>query len=423
MATTGLDIQPAVSVPNDGIQNPGGLPGADEGETEKRRGGRDRSDGVDDHAERTDGAAAEVGNGRGVWSQPGQEQAARWHRHPGVERDGEQRVRVDQEAGDAQCRGDDADGDDGPPRPEDALGHLRPPGDGEAGEQDAHHDVGDEQRVRGDGAEMGAGDDGPSEGDEESRPGFAEATEHGRAQGAEPQRTWTWRGRRFKCGNGATRPVITFGALARAAYCPRQYYYAKDEDDGPPPAAEARRDLAFRYPGLRTANDAELAAEPIGPSPSAYRAALDRLATRADWAELIDPAEREVVLSGRECRGIAHKILPGDPPTPTFVSPGGPPERGVWGPQRVRAVAVAKALAWECEREIPAALVEYPAHGVVRRVELTTRNKAAYRRTVRTVRAVDGPPPRIDDEAKCDACDYRERCGVRTRSLKSLLGL
>jgi len=224
-----------------------------------------------------------------------------------------------------------------------------------------------------------------------------------------------------------TRPlesVLTFAELARAAYCPRQYYYAEQEGmTDPPPAARTRRDLAFRYPTLRAASDAELAAEPIERPPAAYRTALDRLAARDDWDALADPVERERLLTGRECRGVAHKILPSDPPIPTFVSPGRPPEEGVWRPQRVRAVAMAKALAWEREREIPAALVEYPAHGVVRRVALTTRNRAAYRRTVRTVRGIDGPPPRIDDESKCDACDYRERCGVRTRSLKSLLGL
>jgi CRISPR-associated exonuclease Cas4 len=218
--------------------------------------------------------------------------------------------------------------------------------------------------------------------------------------------------------------VLTFSGLARAAYCPRQYYYAEKEDrTGPPPAARARRDLAFRYPDLRDASDAALAAAPIERSPTAYRTALDRLANRDDWAALTDPVERERTLTGRECRGVAHKILPGEPPTPTFVSPGRPPEQGVWRPQRVRAVAMAKALTWERGEEIPTALVEYPAYGVVRRVRLTTRNRAAYRRTVRTVRGIDGPPPRIDDEAKCDACDHREQCGVRTRSLKSLLGL
>jgi CRISPR-associated exonuclease Cas4 len=230
--------------------------------------------------------------------------------------------------------------------------------------------------------------------------------------------------RRLKYETAATVAVLTFGSLARTAYCPRQHYYAeRDGDDEPPPEARARRDLAFRYPALRGASDAELAAEPIERPPDAYRTALDDLATRDDWAGLVDPSRREVLLAGRECRGIAHKVLAGDPPVPTFVSPGRPPERGVWRPQRVRAVAMAKALAWELEREIPRALVEYPAHGVVRRVRLTTRNRAAYRETIRTLREVDGPPPRVDDEAKCAACDYREECGVRTRSLKSLLGL
>lgn len=222
--------------------------------------------------------------------------------------------------------------------------------------------------------------------------------------------------------------MITFSALARAAYCPRQQYYAdRDETDGrPPPTARERQSLAFRYPELRAADDAALAAEPVDRPPVAYRAALDRLATREDWTGLVDPTAREVELTGRECRGVAHKILAGDgsdPPTPTFVSPGRPPERGVWYPQRVRAVAIAKALAWERERSVPSALIEYPAHGVVRRVDLTTRNKAAYRQTVRTVRGMDGPPPRIDDDTKCSACDYREACGVRSRSLRSLLGL
>jgi CRISPR-associated exonuclease Cas4 len=223
--------------------------------------------------------------------------------------------------------------------------------------------------------------------------------------------------------------VFTFGSLARVAYCPRQWYYARrdgNDDRRPPPEARERRALAFRYPELGAADDAALADEPIERPPAAYRAALDRLSEREDWAGLVDPAAREVIVEGRECRGVVHKILAGegdDPPTPTLVSPGRPPEQGVWRPQRVRAVAAAKALAWERERAVPSALVEYPAHGVVRRVDLTTRNRAAYRRTVRTLRGIDGPPARIDDEAKCGACDYRERCGVRTRSLRSLLGL
>lgn len=214
----------------------------------------------------------------------------------------------------------------------------------------------------------------------------------------------------------------TVSDVARAAYCPRQLYYARRDDDRePPPEVRERRRLAFRYGELRSAPSATLRRLPLDVSPAAYRRALDRLADRDDGAELFDPKWRRVRLRGRDCRGVAHKVLSGDPPIPTVASPGRPPERGVWEPQRVRAVAVAQALAWEREREIPRALVEYPASGVVRTVRLTVRNVAAYRRALRAVRALDGPPSRRDD-ARCDGCDYRSKCGVRTRSLRSLLG-
>jgi len=215
----------------------------------------------------------------------------------------------------------------------------------------------------------------------------------------------------------------TFSDLSRAAYCPRQLYYARRDDDrGPPPEAEARQALAFRYDELRKADDATLADLPIECSPAAYRDALAGLSRRTDWTELCDPAEENYHVEGKDCNGLIHKLLAGDPATPTVISPGTPPEQGVWEPQSVRAVAVANALAWERQREIPRALVEYPAVGVVRKVELTCRRTAAYRRVLRTVQSMDGPPPRVDD-SRCESCDYRTECGVKTRSLRSLLGL
>nr|WP_264475061.1 Dna2/Cas4 domain-containing protein [Salinirubrum litoreum] len=221
--------------------------------------------------------------------------------------------------------------------------------------------------------------------------------------------------------------------LATAAYCPRQLYYQRRDDDREPPdEARDRQALAFRYEELRQADDATLRAAPIDVFPEEYRARLDRLAARDDWAALADPTDTRVYLRGRDCHGIAYKLLAGrgresddepTPPVPTLVSPGEPPENGVWTRQTVRAVGLAKALAWEEKREIPRALVEYPAHGVVREVRLTTRKKAAYREALRSARSIDGPPPRLRDTSKCDACDYREQCGVKTRSLRSLLGL
>ncbi|MFB6089950.1 MAG: hypothetical protein ABEJ97_02720 [Halobellus sp.] len=236
--------------------------------------------------------------------------------------------------------------------------------------------------------------------------------------------------------------TIPVSHLARAAYCPRQLYYARRDDDFSPPAEVAAvRELAFGYERLRTMSDERLADRPIAVPPAEYRANLATTAERDDYAALADPDVRDAFLRGRDCHGVAHKVLgvppepetdgprdstgtdPSPPPTPVIVSPGEPPERGVWEPQRVRAVALAKALAWEREREVPTALVEYPAYGVVRTVRLTTRNRSAYRRVLWTVRSLSGVPARTSQKSKCEGCEYRDACGTKTRSLKTLLGL
>jgi CRISPR-associated exonuclease Cas4 len=216
-----------------------------------------------------------------------------------------------------------------------------------------------------------------------------------------------------------------FSDLRTATYCPRKLYYRRRDDDRrPPEEVRERRDLAFRYPALLDGDD--LAAAPIAVTPTQFRTTLSCAGARLDpdeWAALCEPSRRDALLEGRECRGIAHKILELDPPVPSLVSAGAPPETGVWQPQTVHAVAAAKALAWERETPIERAFVEYPTHGAIREVPLTTRRKAAYRRAIRTVEAIDGPPPRLDDRSKCESCEYREECGVRTRSLRSVLGL
>lgn len=223
--------------------------------------------------------------------------------------------------------------------------------------------------------------------------------------------------------------LVAFSDLRTAAYCPRKLYYARQQRDRGPPAEVATiRELAFRYEELIEASDRELAAEPIAVSPRSYRENLararDSIERRSEerWGALRAPASRDVLATGRHCRGVVHKVL-ADPLAPSLVSAGRPPDVGVWEPQSVHAVAAAKALAWEHETPIEAAYVEYPAHGAIRRIELTTRRKATYRRALRTVRQLDGPPPRVRNRSKCEACEYAETCGVRTRTLRSLLGL
>jgi CRISPR-associated exonuclease Cas4 len=217
-----------------------------------------------------------------------------------------------------------------------------------------------------------------------------------------------------------------FSALATAAYCPRQLYYRrKHEDHEVPEAAARRRALAFRYEELLDPGR-DLRKEPVDVTPTQFRARLSAAKERLDaWPELVDPTGREMLLEGKDARGIAHKVLDGDlpdRPTVSIVSAGEPPDRGVWEPDSVRAVAAAKALAWEREAEVGHAFVEYPAHGVVRRISLGTRRCAAYRHALRVARSMDGPPPRLESDDRCAPCDYRAECGTRTRTLRSLLG-
>jgi CRISPR-associated exonuclease Cas4 len=214
----------------------------------------------------------------------------------------------------------------------------------------------------------------------------------------------------------------TFRDVETAAYCPRKLYYRRRA--GPPDVPDridTCRELAFAYPRLLD-SDADLLAAPIEVSPTQFRSRLGRAKAKLDcWPALADPPIRDARLEGRECRGVAHKVLE-DPLAPSLVFAGRPPDQGVWEPQSVRLVAAAKALAWERQTTVERAFAEYPAHGVIRDVALTTHRRAAYRTAVRTADAVDAPPPRIENDAKCDACDYQDQCGVRTRSLRSLLG-
>jgi CRISPR-associated exonuclease Cas4 len=229
----------------------------------------------------------------------------------------------------------------------------------------------------------------------------------------------------------------------------------------PPARVRERIRLANRYGHLREATDATLADEPVDLDPAAYRRRLDRLADRDDWPAVRDPVATRVRLTGRDCHGVVHKLVATDdsdvepgratprdgdrdepdagrpgvvddpdsrasaPVVPSLVSPGTPPDCGVWKPHRVKAVAAALALAWERSRRIERALVEYPAVGVVRTVRLTARSRDRYRRVLRAIRRRDDEavPPRTDNRNKCAPCEYADRCGVRSRSLRSRLGL
>ena len=212
-----------------------------------------------------------------------------------------------------------------------------------------------------------------------------------------------------------------FRDLETAAYCARKLYHRRrDADIEIPDHVADVRNLAFEYEHLLDVDAAVLAA-PIEVSPATFRDRLTAARRALDaWNDLADPPHRDVFLAGKDCHGVAHKVLE-DPLAPSVVFAGRPPADGVWDPQSVRLVAAAKALAWERETPVERAYAEYPAYGVVREIELTVRRTGAYRRALRTAESIDGPPPRTNNEAKCDPCEYRESCTTRTRSLKSVL--
>ena len=215
----------------------------------------------------------------------------------------------------------------------------------------------------------------------------------------------------------------TFRELETAAYCPRKLYYRRRDGAPDIPEEVAKiRALAHDYERLLTDNAALLAA-PIEPDPATVRERLRAARERLDdWNAIADPAERDVYLAGKDARGLAHKLVATEDGTiPSLVFAGSPPDQGVWEPQTVRLVAAAKALSWERERSVERAIAEYPAHGVVREVAMTARRRGTYRRALRVAESIDGPPSKVDNKSKCEPCEYRENCGVKTRSLRSLL--
>jgi len=228
----------------------------------------------------------------------------------------------------------------------------------------------------------------------------------------------------LKPENAANPSMAIFSELATAAYCPRKLYYERREDDrSVPEDLQAKRALAEQYPTLLDSSPAELQEQPIDCEPAAYRARLHLLRDRspARWQALTDPMECDVIVEGQDCTGRIGKIVDLEGPVPVVRSAGSPPETGVWSPDSVRAVAAARALSWREGEEVDDAIVEYPAHAVVRDISLTVRRLGEYRRVLRTVESLDGPPGRVDNESKCESCEFKEECGTPTRSLWSLL--
>lgn len=212
----------------------------------------------------------------------------------------------------------------------------------------------------------------------------------------------------------------TFSELALGAYCLRKLHYRRQRTPEDKHSANCASDLAQRYSALLTTS---VPASRLGTDPDTVATNLRRAKDRypSAWPSLLDPSMSDRVIEGLDCRGRVTKILETEPPVPTLVSPGRPPENGVWHPHAVKAVAAATALASESGRSVDRTFLEYPRYGVIRPVRMTARRVAEYRRTLEAVRNLATPPARTDNTSKCQTCEYQEECGVQSRSLRSML--
>lgn len=213
--------------------------------------------------------------------------------------------------------------------------------------------------------------------------------------------------------------TISFSDLRVGTYCLRQLYYRRQESDRtPPPNVTARRSLAFRYPEILDQSPAALTDLPFAAPAKTVQTRLRRAQERFDaWEQLADPPMRDVFLAGDECHGVARKLLEA-PLRPVVVSPGKPPGEDVWTTHAVQAVATARALENERDVSVSTAFVEYPAYGSIRRVPITPERQLAYRRVLHAVETLGSPPPRRQTGAKCEPCQYRDRCGVAIDTIK-----
>lgn len=217
----------------------------------------------------------------------------------------------------------------------------------------------------------------------------------------------------------------SFRDVETAAFCPRKLYYRRRDGGSPsiPDVVSNRRALAVEYDRLLT-DDRFLDAAPIDVTPTQLRSRLGSAKAKLGdrWERIVNPAERNVFTRGRDCQGIIHKRLGESPPSLSLVFTGRPPTQGVWESQSVRLVAAAKALSWETETAVDSVVAEYPAYGVIRPISVDVRRTARYREALRIAEHIEDPPARTDNREKCSGCEYRDQCGVRTRSMRSLLG-
>ena len=231
--------------------------------------------------------------------------------------------------------------------------------------------------------------------------------------------------------------MMTFhvSEVRNAVYCGRQAYYEEQREACHIPSAETRvlRELAYIYPTVVESPDDALrrACETADVSVSLDLSdAVDALAEIRDgesslWEAVAYPDREERYVESDRLHGTVDKLSFGDEDEPlvSLVKTGTPPAQGVWSSERVEAAAVRELASVTCDTEVRHVVVEYPRVGALRTVELGRDDERALGRAVETLEEIEKGvvPSRTDNRAKCEACDFKQECGVETKSVLTRL--
>ncbi|MDZ7687182.1 MAG: Dna2/Cas4 domain-containing protein [Halobacteriales archaeon] len=226
-------------------------------------------------------------------------------------------------------------------------------------------------------------------------------------------------------------PRFHVSEVRNAVYCGRQAYYESQREACRLPSPETRvvHELAYSYPTLvKSPEDALRRAEETADVSVSLdlSEASDSLAEARDEYELWDavarPDREERYIESERLRGTVDKLSFRDGGVVvSLVKTGTPPTDGVWSSERVETAALHELVS--PGHDVRCTVVEYPRVGALRRVDVGRDDERALERALETLEDIKKgvPPSRTDNRSKCESCDFKEECGVETKSVLTRL--
>lgn len=227
-------------------------------------------------------------------------------------------------------------------------------------------------------------------------------------------------------------PRFHVSEVRRAVYCGRQAYYESQREACRIPSPETRvlREVAYLYPTVVESPDDALrrAEEMAGVSTSldltdtADALAEEREENPGLWDAVAYPDREERYVESERLHGTVDKLSFGDDGVlVSVVKTGTPPQNGVWRSERVEGAAVRRMSSHE--HDIRGVVFEYPRVGAVRSVEVGRDDARALERALEKLEDIEKgvPPSRTENRKKCESCDFKDECGVKTKSVLTRL--